>query len=145
MKELSDLLGQRKEARNPISYCPHSVASIRVRRYTYPSSPRLRWWIDVCYFSSNDIYVIGTIETNLGDSAASMKETSESLKLGLDVICPVPSKIVAYMKKYCGSVTLPIENNVESPNFLFSSTDPFGGGPFQPIVYLESDDEGIYE
>lgn len=144
MKALANLLGKQSGACNPISYCSHSLAAFRVRRYTYQSSPRLKWWIDVCYFKSDDIYVIGTVETNLGDTlhtTPSAKEWRESVKTGLDLVCDVPSKIGAYMVKYCRDIATPIKNDGQPPNFLFFSHDPFGGGPFEPIIEQESDDD----
>jgi hypothetical protein len=126
MRALEDLLGKKPDAINPVSYCRCAMAVLRVRRYTFSET----WWVDVCYFKKDKpLYVVGTI------AGAAVAD--------LQVDCPVPSKIVAYLTKY-GESKMPLlvqDPGCCSPPSMFMDTDPFGGGPFVPVVE-EDEDEG---
>ena len=146
MKALASILGEKPGALNPMSFCPCAVAVLRTRRYSFSSSPRFNWWVDVCYFKKDDLYVVGTIESQLktGDPEANphhSQESSDSFKAGFKVQCPVPSKIVAYLIKHCPRVQLPIAPQERlSPPSIFTHCDPFGGGKFSPVVYANDGD-----
>lgn len=45
----------------PFDYCPFPFASFTTRRYSRTVSPRLKWWVDCCFFKKNSVYVIGTL------------------------------------------------------------------------------------
>jgi hypothetical protein len=153
LKELDNLLGKPSGTvspsfRSPVAYCPCPLAVLRVRRYTFTASPRFKWWVDVCYFNKDDLYIVGTIESQLepGESEEKLSDSQErsaNLKADFEVQCPVPSKIVAFLHKYSSTeVTLPLpEGEVQSPPSMFMTLDPFGGGPFEPVVYPADDDD----
>lgn len=149
MKALENKLGKIPGAVNPISFCSCAVAVLRIRRYSFSSSPRFNWWVDVCYFKKDDLYVVGTIESQLkpGEPEANLhlsQERSANFKAGFQVECPVPSKIVAYLAKHCQKVQLSIPSDeCYSPASMFAQRDPFGGGEFSPVQYFDdSDDDG---
>jgi len=103
--------------------------------------------VDVCYFKKDDLYVVGTIESQLkpGEPEVNLRhsqERSENFKAGFQVQCPVPSKIVAYLIKHCPKVHLPIPpQERHSPPSMFTQCDPFGGGNFSPVVYADDGDD----
>jgi hypothetical protein len=143
MKALATLLGEKNNAISPVSYCRRPFATIRTRRYTFPGTQSFKWWLDVCYFEKDDIYVMGAIEGTVNGSFSLADEIDlflsylarESFKADFEVIAPVQSKIFAYVHKYrdalkCGP--LPV-SNIGPLDFMFVKEDPLGGGPFLPI------------
>jgi hypothetical protein len=147
MKALEIILGKKPGALNPVGFCSCAFAVLRTRRYSFSRTPRFNWWVDVCYFKKDDLYVVGTIESQLkpGEPEANLhhsQERSMIFKAGFQVECPVPSKIVAYLTKHYPQVILPIPSNeCLSPASMFTKRDPFGGGNFSPVVYADDSDE----
>ena len=146
LQALEKIFGKKPNVINPLSYCPLATAVLRVRRYSLTSSlPSLKWWVDVCYLQQKaDLYVVGTIEStwNGGNVSPKSQKVTKSFNRGFQVVFPVPSKIVAYFSKHrAHDVKLPIApSDCLSPAPMFAQHDPFGKGPFVPVVPLEDDD-----
>lgn len=127
MQALAKMLGEKKGAVNPVSYCPCAVVALRARRYVAASGG---WWIDVCTFKPNTIYAVGTFASPA--AAAEMRETLRA-----------PSKIVAYIACHRPDLKLPssIDRSAVVAAISTVNVDPFGGGEFFPQPLTYSDDE----